>query len=148
MISLRRTLALAVLAASAAAPAWSQVTTGTLQGTVKDASGAVVPGATVIASHTQTSLQRFTQTGSEGRYSLPFLPVGAYEVDVQLQGFETFRRREVPVSVGETLVLDATLKLASFGQRDDGARRGAHRPHDAPASSATSSARRPSATCR
>lgn len=114
MTPLRRSLALAVLAASAAVPGWSQVTTGTLAGTVVDASGALLPGAAVTARHTQTGLQRWTQTGPEGRYNLPLLPVGGYALSFESAGMSPVERREVAVAVGETTVVDARLEIASL----------------------------------
>ena len=111
MNPLRRALALAVLAALAAVPARSQVTTGTLQGTVIDPSGAVVSGASVTAYHQQTGLRRETKTGPQGRYSLPLLSVGSYVVGAASPGLVS-EPRDATVTVGETTVVDVRMEFA------------------------------------
>src|SRR6266496_2483973 len=59
---------------------YPQATTGTILGTVSDSSGSVVPGATVTATHVETSLTRTTVTDGLGRYTLPQMPIGRYTV--------------------------------------------------------------------
>src|SRR2546426_11713695 len=51
-----------------------------ISGFVRDTTGAVVPGTTVTAKHTETGLTRTVQTNEEGGYTMPSLPVGSYEV--------------------------------------------------------------------
>src|ERR1700678_4555372 len=68
----------------------AQVVSATLTGTVTDSSGAVVPGAVVTATETNTGVSRTTQTRAEGVYSLPFLNPGTYRVDVDKEGFKRF----------------------------------------------------------
>jgi Carboxypeptidase regulatory-like domain/TonB dependent receptor len=111
MSPLRRSLTLVVLAASVAVPARSQVTTGTLQGTVVDPSGAVASGASVTAYHKQTGLRRETKTGPEGRYSLPLLSVGSYVVGATSPGLVS-EPRGATVTVGETTVVDVRMEFA------------------------------------
>src|SRR5438093_1889999 len=71
----------------AAATVLSQ-STATLQGTVTDQKGAVVPGAKVTARNQATAIERTTQTDSDGNYAIASLPVGTYNIDVQAQGFK------------------------------------------------------------
>src|SRR5207249_10613763 len=86
--SLIRTASL--LALLAAAPAsLAQITTGTILGTVSDASGAVVPGATITATHLDTGAVRTAVSDSAGGYLLAALPIGSYKVRAELQGFKT-----------------------------------------------------------
>ena len=59
-----------------------------ISGTVRDASGAVVQGAAVTVRHTETGLTRAAVTDVDGSYSLPTLPVGAYEITAQKPGFK------------------------------------------------------------
>ncbi len=72
-------LCLIVLFVSAGAHAQ---TTGSLRGTVKDASWAVLPHATVIIIDTATKVQRDTATDDQGAYAFTFLPVGQYEIEI------------------------------------------------------------------
>src|ERR1700757_5220864 len=74
-----------------AATAFGQ-STATLQGTVTDQKGGVVPNATVTARNEATSVERSTQTDSDGNYAIASLPVGAYTIEVQAQGFKNGSR--------------------------------------------------------
>src|ERR1700675_3742782 len=67
----------------------SQVVTGTILGRVTDATGAVVPGATVQLQNLETGFSRTEQTDSGGRYLSRNLPLGTYNVTVQQAGFRT-----------------------------------------------------------
>ena len=96
-------------------PLWSQsqMTTGTIEGTVVDETGAVVSGATVTLTHVSTGAIRTLSTDTSGRYTAPLLQVGNYEVSVQLAGFTTVKRSGVTLSLGQTQTIDVTLKLAA-----------------------------------
>src|ERR1700684_3313875 len=65
----------------------AQTVTGAVTGTVTDPSGAVLPGATVVAINTATSVQTAAKTNSGGVYSIRFLPIGTYQVEVIAEGF-------------------------------------------------------------
>src|SRR2546426_9992861 len=69
-----------VLAATFSSRAFGQAVTGTILGTVTDATGAVIPGATVTLTHTATGRARTVQTDSSGEYTAPSLPTGQYTV--------------------------------------------------------------------
>src|SRR3954466_1281642 len=64
-------------------------TTQTLSGTVVDASGAVIPGADIVAKHTATGVESTAVSNSEGIFSIASLQIGSYTVTVGLQGFKT-----------------------------------------------------------
>ena len=66
----------------------AQTVTGTLSGTVNDATGAVIPNVPVAARNSETGLLRTVNTNGEGNYSMPFLPLGSYEVTVEATGFQ------------------------------------------------------------
>ena len=83
-----------------AVPAYSQVTGATLSGTVTDASGAVVAGATVSAKNTATGISKDTTSDSSGLYSIPNLPAGDYEVRVTAKGFSTAVQSGLNLNVG------------------------------------------------
>src|SRR5258707_10670419 len=91
-VVMNRTLALLVPIIAcwmATIPVIAQTTVGSISGTVTDASGAVVPGAQVTALNTQTGEQRASVTGGDGRYQLPGLPPGIYDLRVEKEGFNT-----------------------------------------------------------
>ena len=92
------------------APAFAQADAGTISGTVKDASGAVVAGATVSAKNVATSAERSAQTGETGEYNIPGLNPGIYEVTVTSTGFSKFQAR-VEVTVGGRTPFDAQLSV-------------------------------------
>ena len=93
---------LAVLCTEAAA----QTVTGTIQGTVSDTSGAMLPGVTVTIKNTDTGAQRTVVTNEAGIYTAPFVPLGRYEVRAELSGFGTVLREGIQVALNETAVVD------------------------------------------
>ena len=88
----------------------AQEARGTLQGKVSDASGAVVPGATVEITNIATGVTTPTTSNEEGNYRVPFLNPGTYRVAVTLDGFSKFVSQNVELHVAEVLILDATLQ--------------------------------------
>jgi hypothetical protein len=100
---------LAMFALMLAAPAYAQRSTGSLRGTVKDATQAVLPGATVTATNEDTGLVRTTVTNAAGVYSVPELPVGRYNVSAELQGFKTATRTGILLRVADDLAIDFEL---------------------------------------
>ncbi len=92
-------------------PAYGQVESGTVSGTVKDATGAVVSGATITAKNLATSAERTVQSGDNGQFNLPGLNPGAYEVTVTSSGFSVFKAR-AEVSVGGRTTVDAQLTVS------------------------------------
>jgi hypothetical protein len=100
----------------AVGPAAAQQTTGVIAGRVIDAQGGVVPGATVSAVHTETGFSRTAVSDAEGLYRLAALPVGAYDVTTELVGFTTVESKGIVVTVGQTLTIDITLKVASVAE--------------------------------
>jgi hypothetical protein len=94
--------------------AFGQAETGMITGTVTDASGAVVPNATVTATNTQTQQIRNTTSNSAGIYTLTNLQPGIYSVSVQAANFGAFTR-QVQVTVGGRSGLDAQLAVQATG---------------------------------
>ena len=90
-----RTLALAacVLALSHAAVAQQSVDYASISGRVTDRSGAVLPGARIIVRHVETNLTSVAVTGQDGRFRIPYLRVGAYEITATRDGFRDVTRR-------------------------------------------------------
>jgi hypothetical protein len=91
----------------------SQITTGTIEGTVTDETGAVVSGATIKLTQLTTGTVRTLSTDASGRYTAPLLSVGDYEVTAQLTGFTTVRRTGIVLTLGQTQTVDIVLKLAA-----------------------------------
>ena len=70
---------------------WAQRDTGTITGTVRDESGAVIPGVAITVTHTQTNISFNTVTGDAGTYTAPALRVGDYAVSADFSTFLTTR---------------------------------------------------------
>jgi hypothetical protein len=96
--------------------AGAQLPTATILGTVKDSSGAVVPGAAVNVKSTETGLIRTAETGAEGRFRFPALPVGAYEVRVEHTGFQAAVRSGLTLAVSDEAVVNFTLEVGGVEQ--------------------------------
>ncbi|HTS31307.1 MAG TPA: TonB-dependent receptor [Bryobacteraceae bacterium] len=87
--------------------------TGTIQGTVTDATGAAVPNASISVKNQQTGEERSTSTDSSGIYSVPSLPVGGYTVSVKSPGMSPMNATNVVVAVSSTVRQDFSLKVAT-----------------------------------
>jgi hypothetical protein len=96
-----------------AGPLRAQTATGQITGTVKDTSGAVVPGATVTVHSDLTGLTRTATTNPSGDYSFPLLPVGTYSVSAQLQGFSVARESGIRLNVDQVARIDLTLAVGA-----------------------------------
>ena len=96
----------------AAATAQARLTGADVQGTVKDESGAVLPGVTVTATNLETGLVRTSVTAGGGGYVIPALPPGPYKISAELQGFATATRQGVVLVLGQLATADFGLKVA------------------------------------
>ncbi|HWQ52066.1 MAG TPA: carboxypeptidase regulatory-like domain-containing protein [Bryobacteraceae bacterium] len=90
----------------------AQTGSGSIQGTVKDSSGAVVPNAKVTIVHTATNGQFNGETNEVGFYLFPSLQIGAYEITVESAGMETWKG-QLSLQSGQVAVVDPALKLAT-----------------------------------
>jgi hypothetical protein len=86
--------------------------TGSISGTLKDPSGLVIAGATVIATNTEQGRQTRGTTDNSGLYILPSLPVGTYALEFSAQGFRSLKRSGIKIDADSALREDATLELA------------------------------------
>ena len=102
---------LAIFFLATAATLWGQTGTGNIQGTVRDASGAVVPGARVVATQTQTSRKHSTTTNEVGFYLIPSMQIGLYEMQVEANGMEPWKG-SLTLQVGQTAVVDPALNVS------------------------------------
>lgn len=90
-------------------PAVAQVDTGAILGTVKDQSGAVIPGATVTLVNQGTGLRLGTKTDSSGGYVFTPIRIGSYTVQAAMKGFQQAVHRSVAVQVTQQVVVNFTL---------------------------------------
>jgi hypothetical protein len=97
------------------APLFPQASSGTIVGTIKDQTGALVPGATVTITNKDTGLARNAAANGEGLYSAPSLPVGQYDVKVEMTGFRT-EVGHATVSAGDTVTVDLALSLGNASE--------------------------------
>src|SRR3954464_1856630 len=101
-----------------AANATAQITTGTVSGTVKDAQGGVVPGATVVLiSETKGTKSSPAVTNASGDYTFPNVTADTYTVEVSMAGFKTLSRKNVRVSGGDRVsVPSVTLEIGGASE--------------------------------
>ena len=98
------------------AEALAQVTTGTILGTVTDSTGAVLPGVSASIINVETGLSRTALTDTAGRYRASELPVGKYEVSVELAGFQKVVRTGIELTVGRQALVDFTLQVGAVAE--------------------------------
>src|SRR5216683_3551849 len=91
--------------------------TGTIGGTVRDSSGAVVPGAKITATNEGTNLTRSVQADDAGQYIIPQLPVGAYQVRVEKAGFATFAQNGISLQANTTVQVDAVAQVRAGAEQ-------------------------------
>jgi hypothetical protein len=103
-----------ILAASAAGQGG---VTSTISGVVSDNTGAVVPGATVVALHTATGFSQFQITNTEGTFTFPSMQSGNYTVTVSLTGFRTVVVNDVVLTSGSPANLRATLEVGTLSEQ-------------------------------
>lgn len=107
---------LLVMFCALARPVVAQLPTATLLGSVKDSSGAVVPGANVSARATETGQTRVVTSGADGAFRLSALPVGNYEIRVEHPGFRTQVQSGLSLTVGQEAVLNFTMEVGAIEQ--------------------------------
>ena len=105
--------ALAVLLFATFASVQAQQITGTIVGTVKDQTGAVVNTATVTATNVDTGFTRSVKANGYGEYRIDYLPVGKYSVAAAATSFKRFVQQNLDLSVDQTLTLEITLTVGA-----------------------------------
>jgi hypothetical protein len=114
---MRRSLAsavLLVLVLLVSVPAAGQSGTGRISGLVKDGSGAIVPGVSIVVTHDATGVRQETVTNESGLFLFPSLPVGSYTVHAQLAGFKPVTNRANVLTVGSDLNLAIVLQAGDL----------------------------------
>ncbi len=92
----------------------AQVTTATIVGTVRDETGAMLPGVTIAVKNLDTGVMRTLITDDVGRYRVPALQPGGYELRAGLAGFQVRVRRGITLAVGQEAVVDMVLKVGEL----------------------------------
>jgi hypothetical protein len=105
-----------VLAITCAATVAAQTTLGRLSGSVLDASGAALPGATITLTNDATNQVQTTVANESGVYLFPQVAVGSYKVEITLSGFKTATFTKVAVAVGQEYSLTARLELGALNE--------------------------------
>lgn len=96
--------------------AQSEASSGSIEGTITDVTGAVVPDAKITATNLQTGISRTIISNGEGLYRLQLLPVGDYNVTIEKQGFGTVKREFVKVQIGQKVALDIAMGAAGAAE--------------------------------
>src|ERR1051325_2587149 len=103
---------------SSASLSWGQAgSTAQISGSVKDPSGALLPGAQVTATQTETGVSRNTLSNETGFYVLPNLPVGPYRLEIAFAGFRTFVQTGIVLQVNSNPVIDAILQVGQVNEQ-------------------------------
>src|SRR5712691_11342975 len=106
-----------ILTAALSAPARAQVDTGTISGTVKDASGGVLPGASVTITHEGQALTLTTVTRGDGTYIFTPIRTGAYRIEIEFPGFSKGVRQGVTVGLQEQVRIDFVLQPGTISEQ-------------------------------
>lgn len=96
--------------------AWGQATTATVSGAVTDSSGAMIPEAVIRILNVETGSSRSLKTDASGRYTAPDLPIGSYEISVEMTGFQKSVRQGIVLTVGRNAVVNLALQVGEVSQ--------------------------------
>ncbi len=108
---------IASLALLLSAPTWAQTSTSQISGTVQDATGAVIPAASIKVSQTDTGLTRSVSSSADGTYTLPNLPIGPYRMEVTKEGFSTFVQPGIVLEVSTNPTINPVLKIGAVSEQ-------------------------------
>jgi len=111
-----RTALITFTLAMSSALVWASIT-GSISGIVTDPTGALVVGATVTATNTQTGVQSVITTDKSGFYNFPDLTVGTYALQVEQKGFKTFQQSRIVVDANSAVRVDVKLELGEVSER-------------------------------
>ena len=96
---------------------YAQGNVATLNGTILDSTGALVPGATVVAKNIDTGVETRASTTSAGAYTIPYLPSGPYTLRVTAAGFRTSQQENVILRVGQVQTVNITLEVGAVTEQ-------------------------------
>ena len=113
---MRTILAVSILIMAFGLNAMAQVTTGTILGTVRDPSGAVVPGVQIVITESSKGISKTYTTDTSGAFTAPFLIPGTYDVSAEITGFKTQVQTGVILQVDQKARVDFTLEIGSSSE--------------------------------
>src|SRR5262249_18103333 len=116
MKTISRTIILTTVMLLAAAHLHAHGATASISGTVLDPTGAGIPGASITVKNVGTAFTRTVISDDQGRYVAPELPIGEYEVQASLAGFQTVVRRGISLTVGSRPVVDLQLPIGQAAE--------------------------------
>src|SRR5436309_156858 len=108
-------LCIGLLGSALSATAWGQAS-AQVSGTVRDQSGAVLPGVEVMATQTDTGIIRSTVTNETGSYVLPNLALGPYKMEAGLPGFRSFLQTGIVLQVNSSPVINVSLEVGQVSE--------------------------------
>ena len=97
-------------------PTYAQVTTATLTGTVTDATGGSIPGATVTITHTETNASNVRTTGPSGEFAFDFLRIGNYSVSVEAKGFKRQTSHGLEIAASQSVRPTFVMEIGSIAE--------------------------------
>src|ERR1700690_329095 len=112
----QRLFAVFALVLIGGAVAWASIT-GSISGIVTDPSGSVIPGASVIATNTETGVQAAVKTDGAGFYSFPDLPIGNYGLDVTQTGFKSYHKSGIHIDANSAIRADVKLEIGQVAEK-------------------------------
>jgi hypothetical protein len=114
---MRFSVRIALLTLLSAAMLCAQISTSQVAGTVKDSTGAVIAGASVTMTQTETSFNRTVQSSTDGTYVIPNLPIGPYQLKVTKSGFGDYVLNGIVLNVNTNPTIDATLSVGTLSEQ-------------------------------
>ena len=114
---MKRALLLLIVLALGASPAWAQFETGNVVGTIKDSTGAVVPGAKVVLTNTQTGVTSERISDANGSYEFITVRPGAYVITAEKDGFSIALVDNVQLTVGARQRVDLTMSVGQLSEK-------------------------------
>jgi len=112
---LSRKIVVLLVSALVALSAWGSVG-GSISGIITDSTGSVVPNANVALTNTDTGVRQAVTTNDRGAYSLLAVPVGRYQIEISVPGFEGYERTGITINTNDQLIIDVILKVGGVNQ--------------------------------
>ena len=114
VVSASALIAVLVICGAGTVSVEAQAVRATILGSVRDSTGAALPGATVDVKNVSTGVIQSSVADDQGRYNIPELIVGTYEISAMLQGFGTVVQQNITLTVGAQRVVDFELPVGSL----------------------------------
>ena len=116
-LAVRSISALSLALGTLSSPLSAQLSTASINGTVKDATGAVVPGASITLANVETGVQRTVESNSVGNYAMLSIQPGVYTLEAQADGFRTSAISDFRLAVNQTATFDFALEVGALAEQ-------------------------------